>query len=367
MISSVLSALPLLTYFLTLPTYTTATTYQLSVEYAGSNFFDGWSFFNNVDNLTNGDAVFVGESTASKSQLAFVNDNGNAIMRVDNFTNLKFGDKRDTIHITSLDLFTVGSVWVADMLHVPFGCSVWPAFWSTAPSWPVGGEIDTFEGINNVLMNRMTLHTEPGCVQTNPVQTSTLINSTDCNFQDNGNQGCDVTDPNPSSYGAAFAAAGGGVWVTEYAEAGISIWFFNRSSIPSSLQGNVTSFDVGSLGTPVANWPTGGCDMTTFFKPQNLVFDITLCGDLAGVPSVFAETCTGDCYVDWVLGSPSNFDNAYFEVASVKVFGSGQDTTILMNDSPRQVSATLWATALVALAATTALHFSPSMLRHLRI
>ena len=42
-------------------------------------------------------------------------------MRVDNFTNLKFGDKRDTIHITSLDLFTVGSVWVADMLHVPYG------------------------------------------------------------------------------------------------------------------------------------------------------------------------------------------------------------------------------------------------------
>ena len=40
-------------------------------------------------------------------------------------------------------------------------CSVWPAFWSTAPSWPVGGEIDTFEGINNVMNNRMTLHTEP--------------------------------------------------------------------------------------------------------------------------------------------------------------------------------------------------------------
>lgn len=40
-------------------------------------------------------------------------------------------------------------------------CSTWPAFWSTAPSWPVGGEIDTFEGINNVTLNRMTLHTEP--------------------------------------------------------------------------------------------------------------------------------------------------------------------------------------------------------------
>ena len=40
---------------------------------------------------------------------------------------------------------------------------------------------------------------------------------------------------------------------------------------------------------------------------------------------MFAETCPGDCYVDWVAGSPSNFDNAYFEVRSVKVFGSGAE------------------------------------------
>ncbi len=37
---------------------------------------------------------------------------------------------------------------------------------------------------------------------------------------------------------------------------------------------------------------------------------------------------------------PSNYDNAYFEVSSVKVFGSGQDTTILQNDGPRQTGAT---------------------------
>lgn len=33
--------------------------------------------------------------------------------------------------------------------------------WSVAPNWPAGGEIDTFEGINDVKNNRMTLHTEP--------------------------------------------------------------------------------------------------------------------------------------------------------------------------------------------------------------
>ena len=58
------------------------------------------------------------------------------------------------------------------------------------------------------------------------------------------------------------------------------IWFFNRSSIPSSLQGNVSSFDTKTLGEPVSNYPSTGCDIDTFFKPQQLVFDITLCGDL---------------------------------------------------------------------------------------
>ena len=134
-------------------------------------------------------------------------------------------------------------------------------------------------------------------MQKNAVMTSTIVNSTDCNFQLNGNQGCVVTDPRPSSYGEAFAQGGGGLYVTEFAETGISVWFFNvcflslvalfvvlhlfqRSSIPSSLQGNFSSFDISSLGTPVSNWPSSGCDIDNFFKPQNLVFDITLCGDL---------------------------------------------------------------------------------------
>lgn len=40
-------------------------------------------------------------------------------------------------------------------------CSVWPAWWSQAQDWPQGGEIDTFEGVNQVTMNQMALHTEP--------------------------------------------------------------------------------------------------------------------------------------------------------------------------------------------------------------
>ena len=81
--------------------------------------------------------------------------------------------------------------------------------------------MDTFEGVNQVTLNQMTLHTEPGCTQVSPNQTSTIVNSTDCSYEANSNQGCIVVDPSTASYGAVFASAGGGVFITEFAETGI--------------------------------------------------------------------------------------------------------------------------------------------------
>lgn len=193
----------------------------------------------------------------------------------------------------------------------------------------------------------MGLHTESGCTQVSPVQSSTLINSTDCDYNTNSNEGCIVTNPTTKSYGADFASAGGGVFITEFAEDGISyvnswnrrifwsdvvfcrIWFYSRSDIPSAITSNSSSIDTSDFGTPVANWPSGGCTVDTFFEAQNLIFDITLCGDFAGATSVFSETCTGVCYNDWVIGDASAYDNAYFDVASVRVFSkTGSDTVV---------------------------------------
>jgi len=54
------------------------------------------------------------------------------------------------------------------------------------------------------------------------VQTSSLVNSTNYDAQANANLGCVVENPDPSSYGADFASAGGGVFVTEFAKTDIS-------------------------------------------------------------------------------------------------------------------------------------------------
>ncbi len=73
-----------------------------------------------------------------------------------------------------------------------------------------------------VTNSEVSLHTLPGCSIVNPVQTSTIINTTDCDYQANLSSGCSVEVPDPKSYGAAFASAGGGVFVTEFATTGIS-------------------------------------------------------------------------------------------------------------------------------------------------
>ena len=48
----------------------------------------------------------------------------------------------------------------------------------------------------------------------------------------------------------------------------------------------------------------------------------------AGNPGVFSETCSGICYNDFVIGPPSNYDNAYFEVRSVRVFGTSPNVDV---------------------------------------
>lgn len=105
---------------------------------------------------------------------------------------------------------------------------------------------------------------------------SGIVNDTSCYYEANDNSGCGVTETNDASYGAAFAAAGGGVFVTQLAESGISIWFFSRPDIPDAISNADNEIDTSTLGTPSAYWGTDTCDITKFFGDQSLVFDITL-------------------------------------------------------------------------------------------
>jgi len=299
----------------------TSNTYQFTRQYSGSSFFDRWQFYDNFDNLTNGDVTYVSQQVASSAQLAYLNDAGNIILKVDNTTKLSNGQKRNSIRIQTADAYGVGNLWIADMTHVPFGCSVWPAWWSGAPNWPQSGEIDTFEGVNQVTMHQTGLHTLPGCqLDQNATSFTGLVNSTNCAFDVDANSGCTITNPSVHSYGQPFADAGGGVWVTELAKEGISIWFFTRSVVPQSLLNITGNVDTSTLGRPVASYPAVGCNPENFFDPQHLTLNIDLCGDYAGNIDTFAETCSGTCYNDYVIGPPSYYNNAYFEIKSIRTY-----------------------------------------------
>ncbi|KAH9920835.1 concanavalin A-like lectin/glucanase domain-containing protein [Epithele typhae] len=311
-----------------------AASFSLLHDYSGANFFDGWDFKDGFDDTTNGDVNYLGQSQASSSGLAVIQNN-QAILKVDNSTFVPFNQKRNSVFLTTHEFFQLGSVFVFDAAHIPAGCSVWPSFWTRGPNWPSGGEIDVLENVNLATNNQMTLHTNPGCTQASGVTQLGKTSGSDCSLGANSSQGCTVVESQSNSFGSGFNTAGGGVWATQFDDSGIFVWFWTRDAVPSTVSSATDSIDPSTFGTPSAAWPSSSCNISQFFTPQQLVLDITLCGDFAGTPSVYTQTCgspgeqanTSSCYVENVINNGSAADSfyaeAYFAINYVKVFSSG--------------------------------------------
>lgn len=95
----------------------TTNAFDLVRDYSGTNFFQGWDFYGSWDNLTlgacsspprlltynlpddiwTGDVWWLNQTEATAEHLAYVNDAGHAIIRVDNTTNVLPNDKRNTV------------------------------------------------------------------------------------------------------------------------------------------------------------------------------------------------------------------------------------------------------------------------------
>ncbi|KZV76694.1 glycoside hydrolase family 16 protein [Peniophora sp. CONT] len=301
--------------------------YDLVRSYEGSTFFDRWEWFGNWDNLTLGDVWWLGQQDAMNQGLAYVDNNGHAIIKVDNTSNVPFNEKRNTVRITSTDSYAVGSLWIIDILHLPWGCSVWPAFWTKGPTWPDNGEIDIIEGINLNDDNQYALHTTAGCAAQPGVIQTGVVGQGDCSQP----SGCTVTESQPNSYQAGFAAVGGGVWATQFDVAGVYIWFWSRDNVPESIKQSTSTsgIDMSDFGVPSAAFPASACNIPQFFTAQNLVIDITLCGNWAGIPALYQAQCmnagtTGTCYQDNVVGPGSpKYDEAYFEIDFLRAYTTG--------------------------------------------
>ncbi|KAJ7212052.1 concanavalin A-like lectin/glucanase domain-containing protein [Mycena pura] len=312
---------------------TTATSaWHLTQSYAGSNFFDGWDFWD-TDDPTHGVVDYLSQADGENAGLIQVNPAGNAVMKVE--TTPTVSGNRKSIRITTQKSFTGGLV-IMDAVHMPTGCGTWPAFWSNGPDWPSGGEIDIVEGVNDYTNNQATIHTDPGCSLTTDdpaalgASASAVTGGTDCAAATSGNAGCGMRSPSSQSFGPGFNSNGGGVYAMQWVSSGISVYFFERDSVPSDIDAGAPN--PTNWGLPMAHWPAADCNPWKYFNTHVAIFDTTLCGDWAGsvwtgsgIPgqeqSCATRTGFSTCEA-FVQQSGGSFEEAYWEVKSVKFYNT---------------------------------------------
>jgi len=311
--------------------------YYLTDKWQGQNFFNGWTFFTNSD-PTHGSVNYIARGAASAKKLAYVDNNGVAVMKVDSSKNLPLGAKRDSVRIFTNKSWN-GGLFVLDALKFPYGCAVWPAWWMVGPDWPNGGEIDIFEGVNLNTANQYTAHTAAGCrIATSPSPvfsvpaSSAKRGATSCGPTPNNN-GCYFIDSRNGSYGKGLNANGGAVLAMEWEKEGIRIWNFPRGKIPSDLSSGQPRPELWSKTFLKAAWETKTCPINTYFKKMRMVFNITLCGDWAG--NAYAKSgCPGSCAARVEKGS--NFNNAAWAINYAAVYTRGSSSAPTSAQRPFQ-------------------------------
>ncbi|KAJ3477504.1 hypothetical protein NLI96_g10422 [Meripilus lineatus] len=276
-----------------LATSALATTYSLTDNHVGKDFLSTFTH-QAIADPTHGRVNYVDQATALAQNLTFASGN-TLIMRADSRTTLSAsGPGRNSVRIRSVKTYTTHAV-VFDIRHMPQGCATWPAAWETLESnWPNSGEVDI-------------------------TGTSTSLN---CDANVNGNTGCGVQAPTTNSYGPSFNSNGGGWYAMERTSTFIKVWFWprNSGSVPSGVKNGGSSVDTANWGTPTAFFPNTNCDINSHFGPNNIIINLTLCGDWAGIPSLYnGAGCPGDC-VSYVNNNPSAFANAYWDIAAVRVY-----------------------------------------------
>ncbi|USP77155.1 glycoside hydrolase family 16 protein [Curvularia clavata] len=313
--------------------------YVLEDDYM-TDFYGSFDFFTSPD-PTEGFVKYVDEDTARQTNLINASVTAGASWGVDHQNECPEG--RPSVRLESKKKYNSGLI-VVDVAHMPFGCGTWPAFWTTGSNWPNNGEIDIIEGVNDQVVNQMTLHTGPGCqIGSDTTQFAGNVTSKNCDVKAKGqkdNQGCSIGDTSTQSYGAGLNAIGGGVYATQWTSDAISVYFFPRGSVPEDVLGD--SPDPSGWGKPSAKFE-GGCDIENTFKQHQIVFDTTFCGVWAGATDVWeSSSCSQKAATcqEWVQNNPEAFAEAYWTINALKVYqDNGEAPKPKPSSAPQQSSA----------------------------
>ncbi|KAI9207109.1 concanavalin A-like lectin/glucanase domain-containing protein [Polychytrium aggregatum] len=296
-------------------------------SYSGSNFLSGFSFFVG-DDPTNGFVNYVDQNTAVSSNLVYYRpDRGTFIVGVDNTSVATSSRGRDSVRLTSTVSFSSG-LFLFDIVHMPTGCGLWPALWTTGPNNPNSGEIDIVETVNNRPGNSLSLHSGPGCYSA--IKRTQIANYSSLTCANNAsapvpNTGCSNSVRGAMYGGDGFNQMNGGVYALLWDAGGIQIWMFPRSSIPSDVTKGAP--DPSTWPTPIVSFPFYCCSASNFAY-NTIVLNTDFCGNFAG--PTFLKTCGSggnftrdqsfDACEDFVKNNYSAFNEAYWEINYFKVY-----------------------------------------------
>jgi len=244
--------------------------------------------------------------------------------------------------------------------HVPYGCGVWPAFWSNGASgnWPVDGELDILEYWNHA-KSEVSFHTvtskEDGCRLN-----SSALNKPDCpHFTDVNNEllpwlrydcqtnyslvpphlGCAPTSNQQIRRTGAEYASTPGVIAAEWTMQFIKVFFIPEAELPADLVNGTSPRPDTWDQFVISYYPfaDSGCNLSSrsLSSPQSLVLNIELCGNRGSLEFPLGcngvSTCTnkakavpGDCCYEYITNTKKSSDalasHAYFNISWIKVW-----------------------------------------------
>ncbi|KAJ3504035.1 hypothetical protein NMY22_g18053 [Coprinellus aureogranulatus] len=328
--------------------------WMLADTYAGETFYDNMTFFSTRD-PTNGMVTYVDRDRAFSQNYTYIRDDGVVIMQSDMSSWLPLGAHRESVRIETQKAYT-GGLFILDLQRAPWGCAIWPAFWTTAANafWPRDGEIDILEGVHDNEHNQITWHTNEGCYLDDEGDFGSgeleHPNRTERGISCWGFIGCGITEWSRASYGPYFEAQGGGILAMKWDDEMIAVWSFFRAAIPPDVTDGMPK--PSTWGRPSAVLRNTKCNITQHFRDHVIIFDITFCGDLAGNNYHTAPNCPGTCAERMM--DPANFVNASWEINSLKVY---QKSPIFATVGSDAAPLAPWLSMLATIGVVTCLSF----------
>lgn len=330
--------------------------YQLSEEYTADNFFDKFDFFTSTYtsgdswDSTHGYVQYRGQADAESLGLISTSSSGIYIGPDTNSTYDPDGKGRDSVRITSKAMYNEG-LMIAKFSHMPVqACGAWPAFWSFGSPWLTMGEIDYFEGWNMMEYNRMAMHTNETLAGECALSTTGIegtVMTSDCNNEADGT-GCGVKDDS-----GVWSSTTGATFAMEWTDSAIKVWSWLPSAVPSDITAGTPDPSSSAWGNPTLLVEQTNCDLSKSFANQQLVFNIDFCGDTAGSPTFWNETCsaqTGATCASYVANNPSAFAETYFMIEGIQYYELGVAAT----SAAASVSVTASASLALSTSSTTA-------------